>query len=287
MELILVTGLSGAGKSKALEILEDIGFYCVDNMPPVLIPKFAEMCFQSQGKIEKVALVTDVRGGNFFNQLLENLNTLEDSGYQYKILFLDANVNTLIKRYKETRRKHPLSQDGQVGILEAITIEERMLKAIKERADYIIDTTNLSPHQLREQIIRIFINRTEKGKGMVIDVRSFGFKYGIPIESDLVFDVRFLPNPFYIDELQHKTGLDQAVYDYVFKWSQTKEFEEKLIDMIRFLIPHYIEEGKTSLVISIGCTGGKHRSVSMARRLSELLEKDNYYVVTTHRDLKL
>lgn len=285
MDLILVTGLSGAGKSKALEILEDIGFYCIDNMPPVLIPKFAEMCFQSQGKTEKVALVTDVRGGNFFSQLIENLDALKTSGYHYKILFLDASINTLINRYKETRRKHPLSQDGQVGILEAITDEQQMLQEIKERADYIVDTTNLSPHQLRDQIVRIFIDRTEKGRGLVVDVRSFGFKYGIPIESDLVFDVRFLPNPFYIEELQHKTGLDPAVFDYVFQWRQTIEFEEKLIDMVRFLIPHYIEEGKTSLVISIGCTGGKHRSVAIAKRLSELLEKENYYVVTTHRDI--
>ena len=285
MEFIVVTGLSGAGKSKTLEVLEDIGFYCVDNMPPALIPRFAEICFQSGGKIEKVALVTDVRGGEeFLSQLLSNLSSLKSSGFDYTVLFLDANDGTLLKRYKETRRKHPLADGGKLALPRAIEKERIMLDGIKKISDYIVDTSSLKPNQLRDQILRIFVDQKDIGRGLVINVVSFGFKYGIPVESDLVFDLRFLPNPYYIDELKDMTGLDSKVYDYVFSFDQTTKFAEMLTGMMEFLIPYYINEGKTSLVIAIGCTGGKHRSVSIAQYLGRILEK-NYFVSMSHRDI--
>lgn len=285
MELVLVTGLSGAGKSRAVVALEDIGFYCVDNMPPALIPKFVEICIQSQGKIEKVAIVTDVRGGDMFRQFNDCLDMLDAEGYGYKILFLDASDAAIVKRYKETRRQHPLARNDGTGIIQVLDRERQMLSFARQRADYIIDTTNLSAKHLREHIHKLFLKEQENGKGMVIDIMSFGFKYGIPIECDIVFDVRFLPNPFYIEQLRKFTGLSKEVYDYVFSFEQTKTFEKMATDMLKFLIPHYIEEGKTSLVIGIGCTGGKHRSVAIARKLGENIKDCHSYIVVNHRDI--
>jgi len=262
--------------------MEDLGFYCIDNMPPALIPKFAEICFQSQGKIEKVALVIDIRGGDLFNELFNELETLEKTRYSYEILFLEASDEVLIKRYKESRRKHPLSPEGR--IIEAIKAERDMLEQVRNRADHIIDTSNLLPQQLKEQLISIFVEG-KKYEGIIINIVSFGFKYGIPLDSDLVFDVRFLPNPYYISSLKEHTGKEKEVSEYVLKWPQTKIFVEKLHDMIEFLIPHYIEEGKSQLVISIGCTGGKHRSVTVAETLYNLLSETNHRVLIDHRDI--
>ena len=285
MELIIVTGMSGAGKSRTVDVLEDIGYYCVDNMPPALIAKFAEICFQSKGKINKVAIVTDVRGGYLFEELFENLENLKAQGYDYKILFLNASDQSIIKRYKETRRKHPLTSDGQLSVIEAIEKERELLSGAAKRADYTIDTSNLSPQQLREHILSMFVEGKDSNKGLVVEIVSFGYKYGIPLEADLVFDVRFLPNPFYIESLKKFTGLDKKVSDYVYKWEQTLEFDKKLYDMIEYLIPHYIKEGKTSLVIAIGCTGGKHRSVAISEKLCAQLRSLGYYTVIHHRDI--
>jgi len=282
MRFVIITGLSGAGKSQAVRCMEDLGFYCIDNMPPALIPKFAEICFQSQGKIEKVALVIDIRGGDLFNELFNELETLEKTRYSYEILFLEASDEVLIKRYKESRRKHPLSPEGR--IIEAIKAERDMLEQVRNRADHIIDTSNLLPQQLKEQLISIFVEG-KKYEGIIINIVSFGFKYGIPLDSDLVFDVRFLPNPYYISSLKEHTGKEKEVSEYVLKWPQTKIFVEKLHDMIEFLIPHYIEEGKSQLVISIGCTGGKHRSVTVAETLYNLLSETNHRVLIDHRDI--
>jgi len=284
MEFIIVTGLSGAGKSRAIEVMEDIGFYCVDNVPPAMIAKFAELCFGTGSKMDKVAIVTDVRGGDLFDSLTENLAALTSSGWEYKILFLDASDAALVKRYKETRRKHPLCSSPDIGIIDAITKERQILKKVRDRADYVIDTTTLNSNQLKEKITEMF-GGAGKRTGFIINVLSFGFKYGLPIESDLVFDVRFLPNPFYIDGLREHTGLDAEVYDYVMKWEQTRSFKDKLTDMLAFLIPYYIEEGKSSLVISIGCTGGRHRSVSIAKAIAEELKSSSYYVTLSHRDI--
>lgn len=284
MEFIIVSGLSGAGKSRAIEALEDMGYYCVDNMPPQLIPKFAEICISSQGKIEKVAMVTDIRGGYLFSELIDNLDELKRAGQDYKILFLDAKDATIIKRYKETRRMHPLAKDTNMDITAAIAKERELLDVVRKRSDYILDTSNLKTSQLKERLVEIF-SKNQQDKGIVVNVISFGFKYGIPLESDLVFDVRFLPNPFYIEGLREKTGLNESVYNYVMQFDQAKKFRKMLADMVTYLLPNYIEEGKTSLVIAVGCTGGKHRSITLARCLSEDLKDAGYYVVTTHRDV--
>ncbi|MGI6030312.1 MAG: RNase adapter RapZ [Eubacteriales bacterium] len=286
MDFVIVTGMSGAGKSRAAEVLEDMGFYCVDNMPPALIPKFAEICFSSQGKIEKVAIVTDIRGGHLFDELLGNLDSLRKAGCDYRILFLDASDASIIKRYKETRRMHPLSKGTDLSITQAIQKERELLGGIRRRSDVIIDTSNLKPAQLKERLVEIFSSEGKNDRGMVINVMSFGFKYGIPLECDLVFDVRFLPNPFYIENLRNKTGLHDNVYDYVMQFEQSQKFRKMLAEMILFLVPNYIEEGKSTLVIGVGCTGGKHRSVTLARCLTEDLKNAGYYVVTNHRDIQ-
>ena len=286
MDFVVVSGVSGAGKSRAIEALEDMGYYCVDNMPPALIPKFGEICFSSQGKIEKVAIVTDIRGGSMFEELLENLEQLKKAGYDYRILFLDASDATIIQRYKETRRAHPLAKGGSMTMAQAIAKEREILSGIRRRSDFIVDTTNLKPAQLKERLKEIFADGEGSDHGMVINVMSFGFKYGIPLECDLVFDVRFLPNPFYIPELRNKTGMHEAVFDYVMQFEQAKQFRAKLSDLILFLVPNYIEEGKSSLTIGIGCTGGKHRSVTLARCLSDDLKAGGYYVISSHRDIQ-
>jgi RNase adapter protein RapZ len=281
MKFVIITGMSGAGKSEAVKYMEDLGFYCVDNLPPVLIPKFAELCHQSQGAVERVALVIDIRGGLFFNDLFESLESLKKLGYTYEILFLDTSDDMLIKRYKETRRNHPLSSNG--GIEEGISKEREQLKKLKKWASNIIDTTKLTTSQLKEELRNIYLegNKTDN---LIISIASFGFKYGIPLDSDLVFDVRFLPNPYYIEELRDFTGNDIKVREYVMGYPVSIEFTNKLYDMLDYLIPYYIKEGKNQLIISIGCTGGRHRSVTIAHVLYHRLKEKGYRIVLTHRD---
>ncbi|MCK9478393.1 MAG: RNase adapter RapZ [Firmicutes bacterium] len=282
MRFIIITGMSGAGKSQAVNALEDIGYYCIDNMPPAFISNFAEICCNSFTKFNKVAIVCDIRGGEMFEHLDESLLELGKKGYQYDLLFLDANDSTLIKRYKETRRKHPLSNSDRLP--EAIAKEREVLKGLKSKATHIIDTSHSTSRQFKDRLTELF-GDTSENKSIVINILSFGFKYGIPIDSDLIFDVRFLPNPFYISELKNKSGLDAEVSDYVMKFPQSIEFQEKLYDMVDFLIPHYIEEGKSQIVISIGCTGGKHRSVTFTHQLTEHLKDKGCRVFEVHRDL--
>mgnify|MGYP001294426814 CR=1 FL=1 len=282
MRFVIVTGLSGAGKSLTIRYLEDMGFFCVDNLPPRLIPKFAELCYQSEGKIDKVAVVVDIRGGGFFDELFECLYSMKDAGYSYEILFLDASDNVLIKRYKESRRMHPLVKEGRV--IQGISLERQKLKRLKEKANYIIDTSSLHPKQLKEVLIDLFIDN-KNYEGIIISIISFGFKHGILLDADLVFDVRFLPNPFYIEELKEHTGSEKKVKDYIFMFPETQEFINKLMDMLEFLIPYYIKEGKTQLVIGIGCTGGMHRSVTIAEAIYELLKNKGHRVTIEHRDI--
>lgn len=281
MKFVIITGMSGAGKSQAVKCMEDLGFYCLDNLPPILISKFVELCRQSQGDIQKIALVIDIRGGMFFDDLFSSLESLEEFGYQYEILFLDASDDVLIKRFKETRRKHPLSGDG--GIPEGIYEERQRLKRIKEMATNIIDTTKMTPGHLKEELRNIYFEGN-KSDNLMIYITSFGFKYGIPLDSDLVFDVRFLPNPYYVEDLRDFTGKDLRVRDFVMNSPVSIEFTEKLFEMVDFLIPHYIKEGKNQLVISIGCTGGKHRSVTIAHVLYYKLKDKGYRVILNHRD---
>ena len=283
MRFVIVTGLSGAGKTQATRTLEDLGYFCVDNLPPKLISKFAEVCTQSGGNIEKVALVIDIRGGIFFDDFFEALNYLKKNEFKYEILFLEATDEVLIKRFKETRRSHPLSPDGRV--LTGITQEREKLRDVKNIADIIIDTSKYEIRHLREKINKNYGDHTYPEKQLSITVLSFGFKYGIPVDSDLVFDVRFIPNPFYIPELKQYSGNDEPVKDYVLKQEETVNFIEKLVDMLRYLIPNYIKEGKSQLIISIGCTGGRHRSVAIANEVYERLNKENYNSKIEHRDV--
>ncbi|WP_026486101.1 RNase adapter RapZ [Caldanaerobius polysaccharolyticus] len=281
MRFVIITGLSGAGRSQAVKALEDMGYFCIDNLPPSLIPKLSELFTESK-KIDKVALVIDLRGGQFFDDLNSSLEYLQKMNYQYEILFLEASDTALIKRYKESRRKHPLAHDGRV--IAAIHDERKRLESIRNKATAIIDTSNLTISQLREQLANIFLEG-RKFKGLVITVVSFGYKSGIPLDADLVFDVRFLPNPFYIEELKDLTGNDAPVRDYVLSFPVTKEFMAKLYDILQFLIPYYVKEGKTQLVIAVGCTGGKHRSVTVANELYNYLRKNDYAVFVEHRDI--
>ncbi|KKY01529.1 MULTISPECIES: RNase adapter RapZ [Paraclostridium] len=284
MRFIIVTGLSGSGKSEAMKSLEDIGFYCVDNLPPTLITKFAELCYQGNSNIDKVALGIDIRGREFFETLHESLSYLEKENYKYEVLFLDCADDILVKRYKMTRRNHPLAKSTQ--ITEGIKEEREILQTLRDKADSIIDTSNMKPRDLKDEISKLYIEG-EKTPKLTISVVSFGFKHGIPIDSDLVFDVRFLPNPYYVEDLRPKTGEDQVVRDYVMDSDVSIEFFAKLEDMVDFLIPHYIEEGKSHLVIAIGCTGGRHRSVTISNLLYDDLIKKGYRVVKKHRDYTL
>lgn len=282
MEFIIVTGLSGAGKSSAVKVLEDLGFFCIDNLPPALLPKFTELCSQTGNKIEKVGLVIDIRGGKLFDDLFDWLSKIKEEGFSYKILFLEASDAVLVKRFKETRRNHPLAPEGRV--INGIKEERKILEKVREKADYIIDTSNLSPRNLKEEIKSIFIEN-KKYEGVIITIISFGFKYGIPTDSDLVFDVRFIPNPYYINSMKKLTGKDREVREYVMQWDETQKFLDKAYDMLEFLIPNYIKEGKSQLVISIGCTGGRHRSVTLAEELYKRLSENGHHVIVEHRDI--
>ena len=282
MRFIVITGISGAGKSLVANYLEDLGFFCVDNLPPALIPKFAEICSQSGGKMDKIALVMDIRGGELLNDLFPGLNALKDAGFSYDILFMEASDAVLIKRYKETRRSHPLAPEGR--LIKGINEERKVLRRIKEKSNYVIDTSNLTPRQLKEEIAGI-VGDENTFKGLIISIISFGFKYGIPIDCDLVFDVRFIPNPYYIESMKKLTGRNETVKEYVLKFKETNEFMEKLTDMLDFLLPNYIKEGKSQLVIGIGCTGGRHRSVVIADCLNKLLTEKQHRVVIEHRDI--
>jgi len=273
--------MSGAGKTVAVQALEDIGFFCIDNIPPVLIPKFAELVEQSDGKLKKVAFVIDLRSREFFPSLIASLQDLTIEGkITPQVLFLDAADEVLVKRYKETRRRHPLAPEGQ--LVEGIKEERKKLSEIKGIANIIIDTTQLKPQQLKEKLIGFFSNNDKQE--MQISIVSFGFKHGVPIDADLVFDVRFLPNPHYIDDLRPYTGQNPEVYNYVMQWPQTQIFLEKLTNLLEFLLPQYKKEGKASLMIAIGCTGGRHRSVATAEYLGRFLTDKNYAVQITHRD---
>ncbi len=285
MKIVIITGMSGAGKSQAVKCMEDLGYYCVDNLPPILISKFVELCRQSQGDIEKVALVIDIRGGLFFQDLFAGLDNLAESGHEYEILFLDANDESLIKRFKETRRKHPISINGK-GIGEGISEERKRLEKLKKMATNIIDTSKLTPGQLKEELRNIYLEG-DSTTNLIIYITSFGFKHGIPLDSDLVFDVRFLPNPYYIDELRDFTGRDKRIRDFVMASPISVEFSERLYNLIDFLIPHYIKEGKNQLVISIGCTGGRHRSITISHVLYNRLREEGYRVISNHRDERL
>ncbi len=283
MRFVIVTGMSGAGKSTALKFLEDCGYYCADNLPVPLISKFVELLMLPDNEIEKAALGVDVRTGHSFDELDDVLDGLKDMGVTYEVLFLESSDEILIKRYKETRRIHPLAGDGRVDV--GIAREREALKHIKQKADYIFDTSQTLTRELKASLDRIFINN-EAYKNLFVTIVSFGFKYGIPIDADLVFDVRFLPNPYYFEELKHKNGNDREVSDYVMSFKEADEFLNKLEDMLVFLLPNYIIEGKNQLVIAIGCTGGKHRSVTLANALYDRMSKyDDYGFKIEHRDI--
>ena len=284
MEILIISGLSGAGKSRAASFLEDMGFYIVDNMPAAMILKFAEFCAGGSQRYDKVALVYDVRTANSPTELFDVLDALKHSGGVCSLLFLEAEPETIIKRYKETRRRHPLMK--QADSLEKAVLEEQdMMAPLRQRADYIIDTTHLSTAQLRGELLRNFGSGTAEKDGMSVSVTSFGFKHGLPMEADLVFDVRFMPNPYYIQELREKTGLDREVSDYVFSFQQTHDYMAKLRDLLAFTLPLYAEEGKTELVIAVGCTGGHHRSVAVTHALAGDIRDLGYRVRENHRDM--
>ncbi len=284
MDFLIVTGMSGAGKTRAMHSLEDIGFYCVDNIPPQLIDIFYNLCKRNEEKInKKVAIVVDVRADNLFSSLTESFDKLSANNNKYKVLFLDANDQALVKRFRETRRKHPLLENYRGSITNAIAFERKMLKPVKNNSDYVIDTSILSPAQLKERISNLFLEASDIS--LIINCMSFGFKYGIPTESDLVFDVRCLPNPFYIDSLKNLTGLESAVSDYVLKWDKTKGFVERLFNLIDYMVPLYSSEGKSQLVISVGCMGGKHRSVAIVQLLCKHLTEKNFSICVNHRDI--
>lgn len=281
VRLLVITGLSGAGKTQALQSLEDQGYFCVDNLPPSLILKFAELCTQSQGKVTRAAIVCDLRGGEFFSSLAEALGDLHREGFHYEILFLEASDEVLVGRYKESRRRHPLSPSG--GILEGIQIERQMLTELRGVAHKIMDTSNLSSQQLRHQVAESFGSEQASGH-LAVSVVSFGFKYAIPLDVDLLIDVRFLPNPFYVAELRPLTGEHPQVQDYIFSNPVAQEFVDKYLGLLEFILPYYVKEGKRHLVIGVGCTGGQHRSVAIAERIGLFLQERNYMMSVKHRD---
>lgn len=284
MRFVIITGMSGGGKRTALKMLEDEGFYCVDNLPIDLLDKFVEIISNPGNGHKNVALGLDVRSSQIFDDVQEALHKLKEEGNHFEVLFMDSDDATLIRRYKESRRMHPLSPEGRVE--DGIIKERKVLKTTREKADYVIDTSNLLTRDLKKELNRIFIQNKEYN-GLMVNIVSFGFKNGIPRDADLVFDVRFLPNPYYIEDLKNKTGNDVEVQEYVKSFPETKEFLEKLTDMVLFLIPNYVKEGKHQLIIGIGCTGGQHRSVTLANELYRcLLDKGSYGLKITHRDVK-
>ncbi|MGJ9385129.1 RNase adapter RapZ [Salipaludibacillus neizhouensis] len=283
LELVIITGMSGAGKTVAVQSFEDMGYFCVDNLPPALIPKFIDLVEGSGGKMKKVALVIDLRGREFFDHLFESIDAIAgESKVTPQIVFLDAKDAALVRRYKETRRSHPLAEDGSP--LQGIESERSILNDLKGQAQMIIDTTDLKPLELRERILQRFSSNSKES--FSVQVLSFGFKHGIPIDADLVFDVRFLPNPHYIDHMRPQTGLDKVVSDYVLKWAETQQFIQKLDDLLQYMLPHYKREGKRQLVMAIGCTGGKHRSVTLAEYFKKRLNDLEYNSYVTHRDVE-
>ncbi len=284
MRVVVVTGMSGSGKATAIKMLEDEGYYCVDNLPVRLIDTFMELIHVPGNEISKVVLGVDVRADKPFAYVEEVLAALKEKGYSYEILFMDASEETLIRRYKETRRAHPLAPEGRIE--DGIRRERQILRNIKANADYVIDTSHLLTRELKQELVRIF-QENRSYNSLMVSVASFGFKYGIPTDADLVFDVRFLPNPYYVEELRNQTGNDAPVQEFVKSYPQTGEFLQKLEDMISFLIPYYVQEGKNQLVIAIGCTGGKHRSVTLANELySRLKDKGEYGIKLYHRDIR-
>lgn len=285
MRFVIVTGMSGGGKRTALKMLEDMGFYCVDNLPIPLLDKFCELITMPESDLQRVALGVDVRTSQSFEEMGTILDKYKQAGYVMDILFMEANDNVILKRYKESRRMHPLSPEGRVS--EGIRKEREILSDLKAKADYIIDTSNVLTRELKAELDKIFV-KDIKYDNLMVNIISFGFKNGIPVDADLVFDVRFLPNPFYVDELKTKTGNDKEVQEYVMSFEESGEFLDKLVDMIKFLIPCYVKEGKYQLLIAIGCTGGKHRSVTLANALYDnLKDKGNYGVNIIHRDVLL
>lgn len=282
MRFVIVTGLSGAGKSLVIRYLEDMEYFCMDNLPPMMIPKFLELCRQSK-KIQRVAIVVDVRGGTFFDDLDDCLKNLKKTGIPYEVLYLEAGDEVLIARYKESRRTHPLIEMGSLA--KGIAEERVRLARIKRMADHVVDTSGLLPKDLRSIIVNLYADDIDT-HGLTVTVMSFGYKYGLPLESDLVFDVRFLPNPFYIESLKKHSGLDSPVRDYIFDFPQTQEFVSRLDGLLSYLLPYYREEGKAHLVIGIGCTGGRHRSVAIAEELAGLIGRHGYRVSVEHRDIE-
>ncbi len=283
MEFLIVSGMSGAGKSRAADILEDLDFYCVDNMPAALLPKFAEFCLGMGGRYERVALVTDIRDRGGFEDMFAALDALRVLGCRYSILFVEADVATVVQRYKESRRPHPL-QHEVLGVEAAVRLEASRLGPLRDRADYIINTSHLTLGMLQREIYRLFVGDSSK-RQLQVNVMSFGFKYGLPIEADMVFDVRFLPNPFYDQNLRPKTGLDSDVRGYIFRHESSGEFLRRLGELISFLVPRYVEEGKHTLTIAVGCTGGRHRSVAVAEALGELIRELGQSAESIHRDI--
>lgn len=284
IELIIITGLSGAGKSQAAKYFEDAGFFCMDNLPPALLPKFLQLCRESQGKISKAAVVIDIRGGTFFDNFFEMLEALDEIKASYRILFLEASEEVLVRRFSETRRKHPIGQGGM--IIEDIRYERKLLAEVRDRAEIIINTSEMMPKDLYEEI-RKFIEHSASIRLMAMVIVSFGFKFGIPLDCDMVFDVRFLPNPHYIPSMKHLSGIDQSVSDYVLGCEIGTLFAEKLKGFIEFLIPQFLQEPKTRIQIGIGCTGGRHRSVTLAEFLFKEIKHDRVILSRKHRDLEL
>jgi UPF0042 nucleotide-binding protein len=284
MEFLIITGLSGAGKTRAADVLEDLDYYCVDNMPVALMPRFAELCLDTRGRYEKVALVTDTRDRDGFGELLNTIEDLRKMDCTVRILYMDADIPTLVRRYKESRRPHPLAEAG-MSMEDAVRREEELLAPVRAAADYIVNSSSLTLGALQNRLFSLFAGEDRK-RDLAVTVMSFGFKHGIPLEADLVFDVRFLPNPYYVEDLQPLCGLDRPVAEYVFRHTQTREFLEKLEDMIAFLLPYYKEEGKVALTVAIGCTGGRHRSVAIASALHKHLLANGVNSINVNRDVE-
>ena len=280
--ILIITGMSGAGKTQVMRTLEDLNYFCVDNLPPALIPKFAELCMQTEGKVNRIAFVIDIRGGEFFEEMVGVLDEMKLNGTKYELLFLDASDEVLIRRYKETRRRHPLANEGSLS--QGITKEREKVGNVRAKATHILDTTNTTTTDLRDKIIALYGSGDSFTKMNVI-LQSFGFKHGIPLDCDMMFDVRFLPNPFYVPELKMLTGNDQEVMTYIWNYQITREFTKKLEDMVLFLLPEYEKEGKSQFTIAIGCTGGNHRSVFIANKLCDFLRGHDYETQVAHRDL--